>query len=127
LSAKLKKNGSEVSFSPNQAEPFNKPSWLGAQNNTNLWYEIMLNKDYYDYIVKKGFYNAQVQHDTIKLNQPINFPQGEYQGVVGAIELKAAWLEVPDPQSAKWKRYKLSNATVLDPITKNLEIRLLHL
>lgn len=118
--SKIEKNGSEVSFSPNQAAPFNKPSWLGAQNNTNVWYEIMLNKDYYDYIVKKGFYNAQVQHDTIKLKQPINFPQGEYQGAVGAIELKAAWLEVPDPQSAKWKRYKLSNATVLDPITKKL-------
>lgn len=110
----------QVNFSPNQAAPFNKPSWLGAQNNTNVWYEIMLNKDYYDYIVKKGFYNAQVQHDSINLNQPINFPQGEYNGITGAIELKAAWLEVPDPTSAKWKRYKLSNATVLDPITKKL-------
>ena len=118
--SKIEKNGTEVSFSPNQAAPFNKPSWLGAQNNTNVWYEIMLNKDYYDYIVKKGFYNAQVQHDTVQKNQPINFPQGEYQGVVGAIELKAAWMEVPDPQSPKWTRYKLSNATVLDPDTKKL-------
>ncbi|WP_281637884.1 hypothetical protein [Flavobacterium marginilacus] len=118
--SKIEKNGSEVSFSPNQAAPFNKPSWLGAQNNTNVWYEIMLNKDYYDFIVKKGFYNAQVQHDTVQLNQPINFPQGEYKGIVGAIELKATWLEVPDPQSPKWTRYKLSKATVLDPITKKL-------
>jgi hypothetical protein len=81
----------------------------------------MLNKDYYDFIVKKGFYNAQVQHDTVKLNQPINFPQGDYNtGFVGAIELKAAWMEVKDVKSPKWQRYKLSNATVLDPITKKL-------
>lgn len=118
--SKIEKNGSEVSFSPNQAAPFNKPSWLGAQNNTNVWYEIMLNKDYYDYVVKKGFYNAQVQHDTVQKNQPINFPQGVYNGAVGAIELKAAWMEAPDPSSPKWARYKLSNATVLDPITKKL-------
>lgn len=119
--SKIEENDAEVNFSPNQAEPFNKPSWLGAQNSTNVWYEIMLNKDYYDFIVKKGFYNAQVQHDTVKLNQPINFPQGQYgTKIVGAIELKAAWMEVTDIKSPKWQRYKLSNATVLDPITKKL-------
>ncbi|MFC0777167.1 hypothetical protein [Flavobacterium sp. HJSW_4] len=118
--SKIEENDAEVSFSPDQAAPFGKPSWMGAQNSTNLWYEIMLNKDYYDYIVKKGFYNAQVQHDTVKLNQPINFPQGSYNGFVGAIELKAAWMEVKDVKSPKWQRYKLSNATVLDPITKKL-------
>lgn len=119
--SKIEENDAEVNFSPSQAAPFNKPSWMGAQNGTNVWYEIMLNKDYYDYIVKKGFYNAQVQHDTVKLNQPINFPQGQYTGgVVGAIELKAAWMEVNDLKSPKWLRYKLSNATVLDPITKKL-------
>lgn len=118
--SKIEKNGEAITFSPNQAAPFGKPSWQGAQNHTNLWYEIMLNKDYYDFIVEKGFYNAKVQHDTIKRNLPINFPQGEYNGVVGAIELKAAWLEVPDPQSPKWRRYKISKAVVLDPLTRKL-------
>jgi hypothetical protein len=119
--SKIEENDATINFSPNQAAPFNKPSWMGAQNSTNVWYEIMLNKDYYDFIVQKGFYNAQVQHDTVKQNQPINFPQGAYgTTTVGAIELKAAWMEVTDRKSPKWLRYKLSNATVLDPITKKL-------
>lgn len=117
---KIEENGAAITFTPDQASPVGKPSWLGAQNFTNLWYEIMLNKDYYDFIVEKGFYNAKVQHDTIKRNLPINFPQGEYNGIVGAIELKAAWMEVVKPELSKWKRYKLSKAIVLDPITRRL-------
>jgi len=45
---------------------------------------------------------------------------GVYNGVTGAIELKAAWMEVNDLQNPKWKRYKLSTATVLDPTTGKL-------
>lgn len=103
-----------------QAAPFNAPNWLGAQNGTNVWYEIMLNKDYYDFVVKKGYYNAEVQHDSVEAGHPINFPQGQYNGPVGAIELKAAWMEVDNPASAKWKRYKLSQAVVLDATTGKL-------
>jgi hypothetical protein len=103
-----------------QAAPFNAPNWLGAQNSTNVWYEIMLNKDYYDFVVNNGYYNAVNQHDTVKAGKPINFPQGVYNGPVGAIELKAAWMEVDNPSSSKWKRYKLSEATVLDATTGKL-------
>ncbi len=103
-----------------QAAPFNAPNWLGAQNGTNVWYEIMLNKDYYDFVVKNEYYNAAIQHDSVKAGKPINFPQGVYNGPVGAIELKAAWMEVDNPSSAKWKRYKLSEATVLDATTGKL-------
>lgn len=103
-----------------QAAPFNAPNWLGAQNGTNVWYEIMLNKDYYDFIVRTQYYNAAVQHDSAKAGIPLNFPQGKYNGPVGAIELKAAWMEVDNPSSAKWKRYKLSEATVLDATTGKL-------
>ncbi|WP_108866522.1 cytochrome c family protein [Aquimarina aquimarini] len=105
-----------------QAFPGNAPNWLGAQNRTNVWYEIMLNKDYYDFVVEKGYYNAATQHDSILAGIPINFPQGEYgtngfDGATGAIELKAAWMEVTDQGNKKWNRYKLSKATVLDPYT----------
>ena len=103
-----------------QAAPFGQPNWLGAQNSTNLWYEIVLNKDYYDFLVQTGYYNAVTQHDSAKAGIPLNFPEGVYKGKVGAIELKAAWMEVPNPQSAQWRRYKLSNATVLDPQTNQL-------
>ena len=103
-----------------QAAPFGKPNWLGAQNSTNVWYEILLNKDYHDYVVNNGYYNAKTQHDSVTAGVPINFPKGVYQGKVGAIELKAAWMEVKDATDEKWKRYKLSLATVLDPLSDQL-------
>ena len=120
FTSKIEDNDPMVNFSANQAAPQGKPAWLGAQNGSNVWYEIMLNKDYYDYVVNKGFYNAQAQHDSVNKNVPLIFPQGVYQGKTGAIELKAAWMEVSDPQSAKWNRYKLSKATVLDQGSKQL-------
>lgn len=120
FTSKIDDDDPDVNFSPNQAAPQDKPNWLGAQNGTNVWYEIMLNKDYYDFIVQNGYYNAIAQHDAVKSGKAINFPQGVYNGATGAIELKAAWMEVDNPQSAKWARYKLSQATVMDPDTKKL-------
>ena len=105
---------------PHQAAPFDKPNWLGAQNGTNVWYEIMLNKDYYDFVVQNGYYNAITQHEAAQKGIPLNFPQGVYNGAVGAIELKAAWMEVDNIQSAKWQRYKLSKAVVMDASTGKL-------
>lgn len=93
-------------------------NWLGAQNGTNVWYEIMLNEDIYNYVVTNKFYDAANQHKAVKAGTPINFPKGQHNGQVGAIELKAAWMEVTDSSSDKWKRYKISNAVVLDPATQ---------
>jgi len=105
---------------PDQAAPSNGPNWLGAQNSTNIWYEIKLNKDYYDYVVTNKYYNAKNQHIDAANNIPMVFPKGNTQGTVGAIELKAAWMEVTDPSSEKWNRFKLSKATVLDQLTDKL-------
>jgi hypothetical protein len=120
FSSKTNGNSSATNFSPDQAAPSTKPNWLGAQNGTNLWYEIMLNKDYYDYVVRTGFYNAKTQHDAVQAGTAIDFPKGIYNGKTGAIELKVAWMEADTPTAAKWKRYKLSKATVMDPITGKL-------
>jgi len=111
---------STFGLNPDQAAPFDKPNWLGAQNNTNVWYEIKLNKDYYDFVIKNGYYNAITQHDSVKNGIPLNFPQGVYNGPVGAIEVKAAWMEVDNINSPKWERYKLSRATVFDSATGKL-------
>lgn len=107
-------------FGTGQAAPANAPSWLGAQNSTNVWYEIKLNKDYYDYVVSNKYYNAKYQHIAAQNNIPMVFPKGNTKGTVGAIELKAAWMEVVDTSLEKWSRYKLSKATVLDPLTDKL-------
>jgi hypothetical protein len=112
---------------PDQAAPFNAPSWLGAQNKTNVWYEIMLNKDYYDFVTKNGYYNAITQHDSVKNGIPLNFPPGVYKGAVGAIELKAAWMEVDSLHSPKWQRYKVSKAIVYDSTTQKLRTTMVAL
>jgi hypothetical protein len=106
--------------SSGQAFPFDDPSWLGAQNGTNVWYEVLLNKDIYDYVVKTHFYDARVQWDSAKKGSPIFFPFGVFNGAVGAIELKAAWMEVTDSANPKWNRFKLSSAQVIDATTGQL-------
>jgi hypothetical protein len=120
FTAKFADTDTITGMNPDQAAPFNSPNWLGAQNKTNVWYEVMLNRDYYNFVVQNGYYNAKTQHDAAKNGIPLNFPPGVYNGAVGAIELKAAWMEADNIQSPKWNRYKLSTATVLDPITGKL-------
>ncbi len=120
FSAKFADTDTIKGLDPHQAAPSNGPNWLGAQNGTNVWYEIMLNKDYYDFVVNNGYYNAIAQHNAAQKGIPLNFPQGVYNGAVGAIELKAAWMEVDNIQSAKWQRYKLSKAVVFDAFTGQL-------
>jgi hypothetical protein len=113
-------NANRKNDSVSQAFPFDEPSWLGAQNGTNVWYEVLLNKDIYDYVVKTHFYDARVQLDSAKKGSPVFFPFGVFNGAVGAIELKAAWMEVTDSTNPKWNRFKLSRAEVIDPSTGQL-------
>ncbi|MFT3824795.1 MAG: hypothetical protein QM731_12775 [Chitinophagaceae bacterium] len=98
-----------------QAAPRHGPSWLGAQNSTNVWYEIRLNKDLYDYVVKNKFYNADNQLAYVQKGSRMSLPFGTANtDTVGALELKAAWMEVNDIKNPKWSRYKLTKAIVQD-------------
>jgi hypothetical protein len=103
-----------------EAAPFKAPNWLGAQNGTNLWYEIGINQDEYNYVVQNKLYDATQQAAMVNngAGKPIILPAGQSGGATGAMELKAAWMEVTDPDNtAKWNRYKLSEAVVIDPNT----------
>lgn len=98
-----------------QVFPFNGPNWLGAQNNTNVWYEVRLNKDLYKYVVANQFYNANNQLAYVSKGTRMSLPYGVANtDTIGAIECKAAWMEVTDIKNPKWKRYKLSKAMVQD-------------
>ncbi len=98
-----------------QPAPGNAPSWLGAQNSTNVWYEIRLNRDLYNYVVQHKFYNANNQLAYVQKGTRINLPFGiANTDTVGAQELKAAWMEVNDIKNPKWARYKLTKAIVQD-------------
>lgn len=97
-----------------QAFPSSGPSWLADTGGNLVWYEVVVNKDEYDYFVTTGYYNAEKQASALAAGEHINLPKGALKGGVGAIELKAAWLTVPDPSAARWQRYKLSVATFCD-------------
>lgn len=103
-----------------QAAPQNNPNWLGAHNNTNLWYEVLVNKDEYDYITdpKHQFYNADKQLSWTKAGNPIHLPKGDKSTTtIGAMEIKAAWMELSASPTINVSRYKISEAIVIDPTT----------
>lgn len=80
-------------------------SFLTAQNGFLTLYEIRLNQDEYNYINQNGLYNAQTQQ-TFVTTKGINLP-------AGAIEVKAAWIELDD--SSLWPYFKTSKAYVTYP------------
>jgi hypothetical protein len=100
-----------------EAHPEFGPAWLGTQNGTNLWYTIHMNQDEYNYIVQNKYYNAIMQCKSAEAGIPVVFPEGQYNGPTGAVEVKSAWMEVTDPDNPKWLTYKLSKAAVLDAST----------
>lgn len=90
--------------------------WLTAQSGLLTLYERRMNEDEFNYIVQNKLYDAQVQQ-TFVVDPGINLPDGteasKAYGSTGAIETKAAWLELTDPKD--WPRYKISKATVTYP------------
>ncbi|WNG48649.1 cytochrome c family protein [Archangium minus] len=109
------------SGSGNQAFPRDLPAWLGASHGTNVWYEVRISEPEYTYIVDAGLYNAANQLALVDggAGSPIVNPMGSWQpNTIGALELKAAWMEVPNPEDSRWKAYKLSQAVVVEPTTQ---------
>lgn len=110
---------SEMSgLSRDQAFPFSGPAWLGAKNGTNVWYDVRVSQPEYAYTVDAGLYNANNQAAMVDAGTPLNLPAGSFTTGIGAIELKAAWMEAPNPSDAKWNSYKLAQAVVADPSTQ---------
>ncbi|WP_156133257.1 cytochrome c family protein [Lacinutrix sp. Hel_I_90] len=103
-----------------QAAPSGSPNWLGTHNNTNLWYEVLVNKDEYDYITdpKHQFYNADKQLSWTTSGNAIHLPKGSNTNTtIGAMEIKAAWMELSSPPTVDVTRYKISEAVIIDPNT----------
>jgi hypothetical protein len=110
-----------TAFGIPEAFPSNAPAWLGAQNGTNVWYQVLLNPDEESFVNTNQFYNANQQDAYVKNGQgkPIVFYKGSSSGTpVGTIELKAAWMEAPNynPQNpGNWAHYLLAPAVVIGP------------
>ncbi|MBX9838611.1 MAG: hypothetical protein K2X69_09910 [Silvanigrellaceae bacterium] len=98
-------------------------SWITTQAGKLALYEIRVNQDEFNYINANQLYNAQVQQQIVT-TQGINLPDGSatftQYGKIGSIELKASWVELPDPKT--WPSFKISKAVVRYPNEKNPKV-----
>jgi hypothetical protein len=99
-----------------QAFPGDNPNWLADKDGNLVYYEILMGEDEYDYIVDNGLYDADTQASFLKARNNIDLPMG-HGDTLGGLELKAAWLAVPDPSDPKWQSYKTMQALVYDQST----------
>ncbi len=92
------------------------PAWLTAQNRKNVYYEVRLNQDFFNYIVdpQNQFYDARNQYAAVQSGgQGIDLPASATRyGPTGAIEIKAAWLEVDRSQ---WDQFLMMDAVLVEP------------
>ncbi|RJG42124.1 hypothetical protein [Motilimonas pumila] len=129
--------GSDATFNMSgdlaQAFPSDNPNWLADKRGNLVYYEILFSKDQYDFIVDNELYNTNGQVDMIKAHKNIAMPLGV--GVkpsdnitLGGLELKAAWLELENPDAGNWKTdYKLTTASIYDETTQTCSDKTLAL
>ena len=85
---------------------------LFDQNKQPVYYEIAVNEDEYNYIVKNGLFNADTQL-TFAQSNTIILPAGvTTYGNVGAIELKAAW-KILSTAESKSNRFHTAQAIIV--------------
>lgn len=89
---------------------------LVDQNQKNVWYEVKLNRVYYDYVVSNGFYNSKNQ-----VGKTISFPfSANNSSKDGTIKVKAAWKVMGPPGSKQPDdptKFYTTDALVLDPVS----------
>lgn len=91
---------------------------LVDQNNMNVWYEVKLNRVYYDYVVSNGFYNSKNQ-----VGKTISFPFSANNSSKDAtIKVKAAWKVMGPPGSKQPDdptKFYTTDALVFDPVSND--------
>ena len=97
-------------------------AWLADRDGNLVWYEIFVNKDEYDYFYTNELYNSINQYQAAKTGQKIDLPMGQLDGQTGAMEFKAAWLTVPDPDKPKWDHYKLSTGVFCTDVGESNQV-----
>lgn len=91
-------------------------AFLVAQNGTKVRYNVLMNEVEFDYIVENEFYNSLKQYEAVQ-EALTNGGPGIYvpestETETGAIELKAAWVQLDDPNL--WPYYVTTEAFVYD-------------
>jgi hypothetical protein len=99
---------------------------LVDQNGQNVWYEVKLNRVYYNYVVDNGFYDSRKQ-----VGAQIAFPASSNTTDRSAtVKVKAAWKVMGGPGSKQpddASRFYTTDALVFDPATKRCDTRRLGL
>lgn len=99
---------------------------LVDQNGMNVWYEVKLNRVYYDYVVLNGFFNSKNQK-----GKTIAFPaSSNNRGQDATIKVKAAWKVMGllgSKQPDNRAKFYTTEALVLDPNTGQCSEQLLGL
>jgi hypothetical protein len=99
---------------------------LVDQNGENVWYEVKLNRVYYDYVVRNGFYNSANQ-----VGEGISFPLSSNDTANAAtVKVKAAWKVMGGPGSRQPddpSKFYTTPALVIDPVSGQCLSRLLGL
>ncbi|PRQ02671.1 cytochrome c family protein [Enhygromyxa salina] len=103
-----------------QAAPYKEPAWLGDVSGHNVWYEVRLNEDEYNNLVANQLYSLedQTNYYANAANPALALPMGAWTSEIGAMEVKAAWIEAENPIDDKWKEYKLTKAVVVESDTQ---------
>lgn len=141
LSATTKFLNAEVHFHGIQQA---SGGWLTDRRGNLTFYEVRVDNDEYAYVTSNGLTRARGQ--VACANGPVGFslPHGAgttgqrdtdcigrpavYGMNFGAIEIKAAWVELPDP--ATWPNYKIAVADVYPPrgpVRRNVVVGLVGL
>lgn len=99
---------------------------LVDQNGQDVWYEVKLNRVYYDYVVQNRFYDSRNQ-----IGKTIAFPaSSNVTAPPGTIRVKAAWKVIGLPgtkQPDDPTKFYTTQALVLDPDTGKCSQQLLGL
>src|SRR5882672_879781 len=88
-------------------------NWLTDEAGNVVRYEIRINKDEVQYILKNDLWHQEGLWTFLKSGKGIDLP-------FGATEVKAAWRIIPDGQRAYFEQnYKVAHAKVYQPATKS--------
>jgi len=104
---------------------------LFDQNGNLVVYEVLMNKEEFDYVTNNSLYNINGQiHFSEKKDSIANFPKGNYKkDELGAIEIKFAW-KVLEKTDIK-ERYYSEEGYVIGPdsvlVKKNLGMIGMHI
>ncbi|MCU1265580.1 MAG: hypothetical protein JWM21_1898 [Acidobacteria bacterium] len=96
-------------------------NWLTDQDGAVVRYEIRINKDEFEYILKNDLWHQEGLFKFVTSGPGIVLPvQKSEFGDVGAMEVKAAWRLIPEARRDYFEQnYKVAHAKVYDPATKN--------